>query len=119
MSEEGKTKITVEFVSEILKVKKIKVHKKITYKKIIRACSQFYQITEQDILSAKRNKDVALARNVAIYLIRNLLSLTYKDIASIFNRKDHTTIINSIKRINNLKSTTSVEIDIGSIKKSL
>lgn len=113
--------ITCEFTEEILKIKATKKMNKqdLTYKKIINACCIYYHISEEDILSTKRNQNISLARNMAIFLIRDILGLTYKDIASIFNRKDHTTIISSCRRIFKLNEQGDVTIDILELKRKI
>lgn len=118
--ESGKIVITLSFAEQILKIKSAnKPKKEVSYKRIINAVCLYYHISESDVLSTKRNKDIALARNLSVYFIREMLGLTYKDIASIFNKKDHTTIINSIKRINTLKRKGDVLLDIENILKTL
>lgn len=113
--------ISCSFAEEILKVKATKKvqQQDLTHKKIINACCIYYHISVEDLLSTKRNQDISLARNMAIYLIRDLLGLTYKDIASIFNRKDHTTIISSCKRIKKLNDDGDVSTDIQELKRKI
>lgn len=117
---DGGIKITLEFAQQILKIKSSHVPKKeVTYKRILNAVCLYYHIKEEEVLGKKRTKDIALARNMSIYYIRELLGLTYKDIASIFNRKDHTTIINSCKRIKSLKKKGDILLDLENISKSM
>ena len=52
------------------------------------------------ILSQRRDKEVVVPRQVAMYLCHNMLSLPYKKTADIFGRSDHTTVINACKKIN-------------------
>ena len=52
-----------------------------------------------DICSPKRNREFVYARDIAIYLCRNLIKeITQEKIGEFFNR-DHSTIINSCKKI--------------------
>ena len=46
-----------------------------------------------------RSKDVNLARQIAMFQIRRMTSLSLKEIGKEFDGRDHTTVINSIKRI--------------------
>jgi len=49
----------------------------------------------------KRTKDIVLARQVAIYLSRELTDLSLISIGESFGRRDHTTIIHSYNKIKN------------------
>lgn len=55
-----------------------------------------FGIKKEEITSEKRGKEIILARHFSIYVIRNSTNLSQKSIARLFNKKDHTTIINSI-----------------------
>lgn len=55
-----------------------------------------YGITRDEMKSSKRNADIIAARHYAIYLIRKTTNLSQNSIAKLFNKKDHTTVINSI-----------------------
>lgn len=113
--------ISLEFARGILNVKEQKKVQKldITYQKVINVCSSYYHVSEEDLVSTKRTQNVALARNMAIFLIRELLNYTYKDIASIFKRKDHSTIISSCRRIVDLNDKGEISSDLINLKKEL
>ena len=57
---------------------------------------QRYGVTEEDLKSTKRNADIIAARHCAIYLVRETTNLSQKAIAKLFNKKDHTTVMNSL-----------------------
>lgn len=69
---------------------------------IIEEVGKFYNITPQDIRGQARNKDTVLARQVAMYEIRRLTKLSLKEIAYEFDKRDHTTAMHSIERIEKL-----------------
>ncbi len=58
-----------------------------------------YGVTEEDLKSSKRNAEIIAARHCAIYLIRETTNLSQKAIAKLFNKKDHTTVMNSLSVI--------------------
>ena len=60
--------------------------------------SDFYSIRKDDILSSTRKKEVVQARNIAIYLCRELTNLSFPAIGQHFN-KDHTSILYSFNKI--------------------
>ena len=65
---------------------------------IIRQVCKFYGIDESVIRGTLKNKGTAEARQVAIYLIRQLTNLSLPDIGKEFNR-DHSTILHAIRKI--------------------
>lgn len=66
----------------------------VTVDKIFTAVFNKYKISKEDLISPKRQKDIAQARHISIYLIRELTEMSYPNIAKIYNR-DHATIIAS------------------------
>jgi chromosomal replication initiator protein len=67
--------------------------------RIIAAVAEFYGLSPEDLLSTKRKADVLLARQAAIYLMRENTGISLKKIGEIFGGKDHATVINSVRRI--------------------
>ncbi len=65
---------------------------------IISQVSKFYSIDEAIIRGTKKNKNTAEARQVAMYLIRQLTNLSLPDIGQEFSR-DHSTVLHSIRKI--------------------
>jgi chromosomal replication initiator protein len=56
-------------------------------------------ISVDDLLSPNRTAPIARARQLAMYLTRELTDLSLPAIAEAFNRRDHTTVIHAIKRV--------------------
>lgn len=65
---------------------------------IISEVSSYYNISESIIRGTARNKATAEARQVSMYLIRSLTSLSLEDIAAEFG-KDHTTVMHSVDKV--------------------
>lgn len=55
-------------------------------------------VTIHDIKSARRNKETVIARQEAIYLVRQNTSKSMPEIGRIFGGRDHTTVLSSIRR---------------------
>ncbi len=70
----------------------------ITIDRIIEVVASSYRVSPSDIKSDSRTKTVSEARHVAIYLIRELLNSSYKEIGKELGRQ-HSTIISSYKKI--------------------
>lgn len=65
---------------------------------IILAVSKKYDISREDILSSKRNMEIAMARHICVYIARTMTSLSQGQIGKALNR-DRTTVISSEKVI--------------------
>ncbi len=71
----------------------------LTPKHVIQHTSKHFQIEISDILSARRDKHIVLPRQIAMYLLRSELHMSFPRIATELGRKDHTTAIHSIEKI--------------------
>ena len=96
-----KNKITMALVQDVLK-DIIPIEKKeISISLIQKTTSEYYGIKLNNLLSKKRTKNIVLARQVAIYLCRELTEHSFPEIGDIFGGKDHTTIMHSYNKIKN------------------
>lgn len=93
------TPIDIEMAKKVLKDILIESSKEITIEKIQKLVSDHFQIKVSELKSSKRLKSVVFPRQVAMYICRNLTSLSYPEIGSKFGGKDHSTIIHAIKKI--------------------
>jgi chromosomal replication initiator protein len=73
--------------------------KGVQLKHIVDAVSEFYGIDNKQLLSKGRRKEVARARQIAMYLIRNELSASYPGIGEQFGGRDHTTALHAFEKI--------------------
>lgn len=80
--------------------------KHLSARQIIERCAKHYQVTIEDMLGPKRDKDIVLPRQVAMYLLRSELHLSFPKISHELGRKDHTTAIHSVEKI---EKTSSVD----------
>ena len=84
--------------------------------KIFDYAEKRYGVKREDIKSTRRTADVIAARHYAIYLIRKTTNLSQTSIAKLFNKKDHTTVINSISFIEKkMKTEPLFEREIKSV----
>ena len=74
----------------------------VTPTRIKEIVADFYHITLQSLMSQRRDKEVVVPRQIAMYLCHDMLSLPYKRIALLFDRSDHTTAISACDRIEKL-----------------
>ncbi len=73
--------------------------KHISARHIIERTAKHFHISIEDILGPKRDKDIVVPRQIAMYMLRNELHLSFPKIAHELGRKDHTTAIHSIEKI--------------------
>jgi chromosomal replication initiator protein len=84
--------------------------------KIFDYAEKRYGVKREDIKSTRRTADIIAARHYAIYLIRKTTNLSQTSIAKLFNKKDHTTVINSISFIEKkMKTEPLFEREIKSV----
>lgn len=66
---------------------------------IIREVCKFYNIEEYALRGQSRVKDTAVARQIAMFLIRSQTHLSLNEIGREFDNRDHTTVLHAIKRV--------------------
>lgn len=104
----NKKPITLEVAEEALKdMIYPDKPKMITPTIIIQVVAEHYGLKTDDIISKKRNAEIVLPRQIAMYLIRELTDSNYTYIAKILEKKDHTTILHGIGKVEELLKTDS------------
>ena len=71
----------------------------VTPKQIIDRTAKHFQLDIKEICGSKRDKHIVVPRQIAMYLLRSELHLSFPRIASELGRKDHTTAIHSVEKI--------------------
>ena len=71
---------------------------KLDVETIIQVVAEHFKMKEADILGKKRNKEIVAPRQIAMYLAREMGSMSYPDIGRAFAR-DYTTVIHSYEKI--------------------
>ncbi len=80
----------------------------ITPPTIVAAVAEAFSVSPAQIRSATRRREVLVPRQVAMYLIRELTDLSLKDIGNFFTGRDHSTVLNSIERVNTLQQADPI-----------
>jgi chromosomal replication initiator protein len=73
--------------------------KHLNARQVIERTARHFQISIEDILGPKRDKDIVVPRQIAMYILRSELHMSFPKIAHELGRKDHTTAIHSIEKI--------------------
>lgn len=66
---------------------------------IIQEVARFYEMDAEVLRGQSQNKEIATARNVAMYIIREMTQLSLAEIGQQFGGRHHTTVLNSINRV--------------------
>ncbi len=69
---------------------------------ILKVVADYYNLTEKQLKSKSRTKNISNARHIAMYLSREMLDLSYDKIGEEFGGKDHTTVMNAHDKIEKL-----------------
>ncbi len=104
--------ITEREVNDIIEKSIVSLAGRITDTQIIETVAKFYRVNMQDIIGRCRKKEVLEPRQVAVYLLRDILGLSYPYIGEKLGR-DHTTAIHAYEKINheiNKNSTLNQKI---------
>lgn len=116
----GKKIATMDEVKDIFSNQKEELKNDLTPDKIISVVCDYFNISYQDIIGKKKNKEIVEPRMIAIYLISELLNLPLVNIGKIFGGRDHTTIMHSRDKISqDLKVNKKTQTLVNEIKNSL
>ena len=96
--------VTLDFTRETL-ADLLRAHeKKVTIDEIQRKVAEYYAIKLSDLLCARRAREVARPRQVAMYLAKKLTPRSLPEIGRRFGGRDHTTVMHAVKRIDELRA---------------
>lgn len=88
--------------------------------KIINVVSDYYNLTPSQLTGRIRTGQIALARHIAMYLIRITLDIPLKKIGDMFGGKDHTTVMSAVQKVDNgLKTDTELKSAIEELQKRI
>ncbi|MFA9378114.1 MAG: chromosomal replication initiator protein DnaA [Lachnotalea sp.] len=94
--------------------------REITPQLIISTVAEHYNISPADLSSAKRNAEIVLPRQIAMFLCRDMTSTPLKAIGGYLGKKDHTTVIHGADKISKeIKINESLSNVIDIIRKKI
>jgi chromosomal replication initiator protein len=92
----------------------------LTSKQIIDRTAKHFQLATEEMCSEKRDKHIVIPRQIAMYLLRSELHLSFPKIAGELGRKDHTTAIHSVEKIEKaIKLDFVIREQVASIREKL
>ncbi|MDY5731298.1 MAG: chromosomal replication initiator protein DnaA [Eubacteriales bacterium] len=100
--------IDVAMVSEALRDTKPKnIDIAASFDRVLSIVSSHYGITVADLKSAKRSKEISEPRQIAMYLVREILAMPYTKIGKSFGGKDHSTVMHACSKVADAKSNST------------
>jgi chromosomal replication initiator protein len=97
-------KLTTELAARALK-DLLPQHPSISRETILSQVAAVYGVSASEIKGRARTQRITLARQVTMYLYRNLLELSLKEIGGLIGGKDHTTVLHSVSKIGDLRES--------------
>ncbi len=91
--------ITPELAREALAETAGNAQEVVTTTNIIRAVCEYYHVSEKDILSKKKNREIAEPRQICVYLITELMTLPLVSVGQAVGGRDHTTVIHARDKV--------------------
>lgn len=111
--------VTIESAREALKNIAKENDETIDATKIIETVCKFYGVKKEEMLAKKRTKNIAEARQIAMYLVTELMNLPLEAVGNIFG-KDHATVIYAKNKvIEDMKNSKKLEVQINDLKKMI
>lgn len=94
--------------------------KNITPKEFLKKIAEFYDITVEQLIGTRRNKELVYPRQVCAYLLREELNYSFPRIGKELGGKDHTTIMHACNKINKeIQINSILKHEVNSIKEKL
>jgi chromosomal replication initiator protein len=92
----------------------------LTENRIINTVADYYNLTTQQLTGRIRTNQIAMARHIAMYLIRTLLDVPFLKIGALFGGKDHSTVMNAVKKVEkSLKIDEAIATAVDQLEKRL
>ncbi|TEA70315.1 chromosomal replication initiator protein DnaA [Allopusillimonas ginsengisoli] len=100
----GREVLTVDVCKDALKDLLSVSNGQITVENIQKTVADFYKIKVADMYSKRRPANIAMPRQVAMYLAKELTQKSLPEIGDLFGGRDHTTVLHAVRKIANARS---------------
>jgi len=100
----GREVLSVEVCKDALKDLLSVSNGQITVENIQKTVADFYKIKVADMYSKRRPANIALPRQVAMYLAKELTQKSLPEIGDLFGGRDHTTVLHAVRKISDARS---------------
>ena len=113
----GNGEITEDLVSSVLSLSKDEKLNSFHPDEIIKNVCYFYKVKSTQLKSPKRDAFLVRPRQVAMYLLKKELGLTFSEIGNLLGGRDHTTIMHGVEKVENMLEKSLIREDILGIPK--
>lgn len=116
-----KTEVSLDLAKEVLKnILKKQDKKFISIESIQKETASYFGLRVQDLKSEKKQKNIALPRQIAMFLSRRYTGASYPEIGEKFGGKDHSTVIHAVKKIDkNMGSDSSLANTVKTLSRNI
>jgi chromosomal replication initiator protein len=91
-----------------------------TFQDVLEAVSRYYSVSVQDMMGESRVREILLPRQIAMFLLKKYLRMSQVRIGEVFGGRDHTTVINSLNKIEEkLQNDPQLLREVRSLEKEL
>jgi chromosomal replication initiator protein len=97
--------ITIELAEKVTENIVGEEHNELTIDKVQRVVCDYFNVTKEDLLSKTRKRNIVQARQIAMYMSRNLISCSLSTIGAEIGGKDHATVLHACNTVTDLMST--------------
>ena len=111
--------ITIESCREVLSDLLRANNRRVSVDEIQKKVAHHFNIKIADMFSARRSRQIARPRQIAMYLAKNLTSMSYPEIGKRFGNRDHTTIMHAVRKVEELMEQDAGLCDDVNLLKSL
>lgn len=96
--------LTREYIDGIIEEVSREEEPAVTPDLIIRETARYFLLDPEDLKRSIQTKDISFARQISMYLMRKLTPMVLADIGRVF-KKDHSTVLNSVRKIDGLRQS--------------
>ena len=97
--------ITIELAEQVTEKIVGEEHNELTIDKVQRVVCDYFNVTREDLLSKTRKRNIVQARQIAMYMSRNLINVSLSTIGAEIGGKDHATVLHACSTVSDLMST--------------
>ena len=112
------TPITMEMAEKAINDVIMQKESVISINYIQEVVCNYFKVTLKDLTSSQRSNDIAIPRQIGMYLCRILTNESFPKIGEAFGKRDHTTVMHAYKKIEKeIKENTETRLIVESVKK--
>lgn len=119
LKEARRVDVDVKTAEEVVEKCVKSLSKRVSDDQILKAVAEFFNVSQGDLIEKGRKKEVVEPRQIAMYLLRDILDMSYPYIGEKLGR-DHTTAIHAVDKISQeVNKNSSLSQKINLIKESI